>query len=115
MSASLLDPTFLALLKNLDLFIAQEITPGEFETRFMQGNGKLLRQAMDGYKFSYDTYMNLFYAVDDYVEHPDLRTEPEDLGDDDLRQAAVAARAGFNDELAALRLDAYGHPLTDFR
>ncbi len=35
MSASLLDPTFLALLKNLDLFIAQEITPGEFETRFM--------------------------------------------------------------------------------
>lgn len=113
MSTSLLDPTFLALLKNLDLFIAQEITPGEFETRFIQGNGQLLRQTLDGYKFSYDTYMNLFYVVDDYVKDPDLRTEPEDLGDDDLREAAVAARAGFNDELAALRLDTYGHPLAD--
>jgi hypothetical protein len=34
----------------------------------------------------------LFEDVDDYVAFPELRTDPQDLDDDQLRECAVRAR-----------------------
>jgi hypothetical protein len=39
----------------------------------------------------------LFEDADDYVEYPALRTEPEDLDDNQLRKCAVRARSELRD------------------
>lgn len=109
MSESIIDPGFLLLLQDMDQLIAGKISPAEFETKFF-GNKELRLQMKDGRKFGYETYQNLFYVVEDYVADPVLRTDPEDLGDDDLRSAVTVARSQFSDYLKSFGCDTYGRP-----
>jgi hypothetical protein len=94
MSGRAIHPSFSTLLGDLDAFISGQIAPVEFERRFFATNGELHVGS------SYDTYQQLFYAVEDYVADPALRDRPKDLDGDALLAAAIAARARFTDELA---------------
>ena len=109
MSGPRIDPGFLRLLEDMDTFISGEISPPDFECRFFS-NKNLHLQTLDGRKFGYAVYQALFYVVEDYVADPELRTDPEDLGDQDLLDAVVSARKKFTDELAGLGYDKYGRP-----
>jgi hypothetical protein len=111
MSDSMIDPGFLLLLQDIDALTDGQIAPQEFERRFF-ANNELRVELPDRRYSSYDAYQHLFYAVEDYVADPALRTAPEDLGDDDLLSAAVTARAKFTQELAERGLDAFGRART---
>ena len=79
----------------LDDFIAGRIGATEFDLAFfrLQEQETVLRDDQ-----SYCILQELFYACEDYVIEPELRTEPGDLDEMQLLTAARTARA----RLAAL-------------
>jgi hypothetical protein len=107
----MIDPAFLMLLKDMDALISGQLSPSDFESRFIDNNCNLRFETVGGHPLGYEVYQELFYVVDDYVADPALRTDPEDLGDDDLLHAVKTARTGFTTELAALGYDLYGCPI----
>lgn len=69
-------------------FEAGQITAPQFEREY------LTRFKNDKVAYSDDVFEilnELFYAVDDYVENPAIRTSPEDLDEDQLRERAATA------------------------
>lgn len=118
-----IDPSFVNLLTNMDAFLANEITAGQFDDLFTRWNSLTLTELKDGTSIGYDTYQEIFYAVEDYVDDPKLREEIRDdnrahgysppLGPDELREVVAAARAKFIEELAAHGFDAHGHKITE--
>jgi hypothetical protein len=112
MPNSMINPELSQLLRDMDELISKKISADEFETRFIARNSLMRLETLDGQRFGYETYQNLFYAIDDYVSNPDLRTGSEDLDDDQLIGAVSAARQKFTQELAALGFDKYGHPVS---
>jgi hypothetical protein len=109
MPNSMIDPAFLMLLRDMDALISGQLSPQDFESRFFS-NSDLRLETVGGHSLGYEVYQALFYVVEDYVADPALRTDPEDLGDDDLLSAAKTARTEFTAELAALGFDLYGCP-----
>ena len=85
-------PSYLDLI---DRFIARDISAADFEKSFLQelkSERRILEDAV------YSIFQELFEDADAYVEQPELRTEPEDLDDDQLLASALRAR----DSLRAL-------------
>src|ERR1700712_5283284 len=109
MPTSMINPELLQLLRDMDELISKKISAGEFENRLISRTSLMRLETLDGRRFGYDTYQNMFYAVDDYVSNPDLRTGSVELDDDELIMAVSAARQKFTQELAALGLDKYEH------
>ena len=90
------DPLHLgAYVTLLDDFLAGRITAKDFDLEFfrVQGGDRVVR----GEPW-YSVLQELFYACEDYVTEPELRTDPGDLDDAQLLDAARTARA----RLAAL-------------
>jgi hypothetical protein len=79
----------------LDDFLAGRVGATDFDLAFfrLQGRDRVLRG--DPW---YPILQDLFYACEDYVIQPELRTEPGDLDEAQLLDAARTARA----RLAAL-------------
>lgn len=79
----------------LDDFLAGRIGATEFDLEFFQVLAK--DRVLRGDPW-YPILQDLFYACEDYVVQPELRTEPGDLDEAQLLDAARTARA----RLAAL-------------
>jgi hypothetical protein len=107
---SMIDPAFLMLLRDMDALISGQLSPPDFESRFIDNNSNLRFETVGGHPLGYEVYQKLFYVVDAYVADPALRTDLEDLGDDDLLSAVKTAWKEFTAELAALGFDLYGCP-----
>lgn len=74
----------------LDDFIAGRIAAKEFDLEFfrLQGTDRVVRGGP-----WYPILQELFYACEAYVIEPELRTDPGDLDDAQLLDAARTARA----------------------
>ena len=79
----------------LDDFLAGRIGATEFDLAFFQVSAK--DRVLRGDPW-YPILQDLFYACEDYVIRPELRTEPGDLDEAQLLDAARTART----RLAAL-------------
>ena len=66
-------------------FLAGELTASDFDTRYRQAFSEL-PLGVDGARF--DVLEELAIACNDFVEDPDLRDEPGDLGEVELLDAA---------------------------
>jgi hypothetical protein len=97
MSKVTIHPSYSVLLQDVDSFLAGEITAGEFERRVLD-NDVILRTS-DGRTIGYDTYQQMFYAVEDYVDDPQLRSEVQGADEHDLESAVRIARESFSREL----------------
>lgn len=82
----------------LDAFITGNITVHEFEKQYT--DTFLQEQRRFGYPF-YDILNELFINIDYYVPHPELRTDPEDLDEDQLLQKAREDRDALARHLEA--------------
>jgi hypothetical protein len=79
----------------LDQFVASEVTAEQFDLEYLRmflGDHRMFGDPW------YPVLNDLFYACEDYVIQPELRTEPGDLDEAQLLDAARTARA----RLAAL-------------
>jgi hypothetical protein len=85
-------------LRLLEDFIAERISAPEFEKSYLSAVKSEQRILGDPV---FPVLQRLFEDADDYVAYPELRTEPEDLDDDQLRECAVRARS----ELRGLGFD----------
>ncbi|MFS0899163.1 colicin immunity domain-containing protein [Mycolicibacterium litorale] len=73
----------------IDRFIENSITASEFESAFLRAIKQ--EQRILGNPV-YPILQELFEDTDAYVSDPSLRTEPEDLDDEQLRACARRAR-----------------------
>ena len=78
----------------IDQFIEGSVTAAEFEGRFIQ-QMKTERRTLG--EPIYPILQELFEDADAYVKQPELRTEPEDLDDEQLLHCARRARASLRD------------------
>ena len=79
----------------LDQFVASDVTAEQFDLEYLRmflGDHRMFGDPW------YPVLNDLFYACEDYVIQPELRTEPGDLDEAQLLDAARTARA----RLAAL-------------
>lgn len=83
-----------AYLKLMDDFIAGTIGAPEFEKAYLAAI-KQDQRLIDNNVFLY--LQTMFEDADAYVPYPELRTEPEDLDDDQLRACAIRNRAGLRE------------------
>jgi hypothetical protein len=77
----------------IDRFIGREISAPDFEKSFMQAMKSERRTLGDPV---YPILQELFEDADAYVEQAELRTEPEDLDDDQLLASALRARRALS-------------------
>jgi hypothetical protein len=87
-------PDVSAYIDLLDRFIEHGITAPEFETSFLQmmkSERRTLGQPI------YPLLQELFEDADAYVERPELRTEAEDLDDEQLLACARRTRQALRD------------------
>jgi hypothetical protein len=79
----------------VDRLLAKERTPAEFESEFfaLWGRDRTTRSPE-----LFAVLERFFFVVEDYVDDPELRDEPGDLDEEQLRAGAQR----FLDELAAL-------------
>ena len=78
----------------IEQFISGSITAAEFEGRFIQ-QMKAERRTLG--EPVYPILQELFEDADAYVKQPELRTEPEDLDDEQLLRCAHRARNSLRD------------------
>ena len=81
-----------AYLRLIDDFVVGELTAPEFETAYLTAM-KRDQRMIDNDVFRF--LQTLFEDADAYVAEPRLRTEPEDLDDEQLRDCAIRARDGL--------------------
>jgi hypothetical protein len=82
----------------MDDFISDKMSAAEFENSYLSAIKSERRMLADDV---FPILQELFEDADAYVPYPDLRTDPEDLDDDQLRACAIRARRtlrelGFN-------------------
>jgi hypothetical protein len=73
----------------IDRFIGRDISAADFEKSFLHALKSERRTLGDSV---YPVLQELFEDADAYVEQPELRTQPEDLDDDQLLASAHRAR-----------------------
>ena len=87
-------PNVSAYIDLLDRFIERGITAPEFEKSFlrmMKSERRTLGEPI------YPLLQELFEDADAYVERPELRTEAEDLDDEQLLECARRTRQALRD------------------
>jgi hypothetical protein len=82
-------PEISSYLDLIDRFIGHDISAAEFEKSFLHAVKTERRILGDPV---YPIIQGLFEDADAYVEQSELRTEPEDLDDDQLLASALRAR-----------------------
>ena len=82
-------PNVSSYLEIIDRFIGCEIAAPDFEKSFLQTMKSERRTLGDPV---YPILQELFEDADAYVEQAELRTEPEDLDDEQLLASALQAR-----------------------
>lgn len=93
----MIHPTFAILLQDMDRFLAGEVSAGEFERNFFRNH--VILSTSDGREIGYETYQQMFYVVEDYVDDPQLRSEVQGADEHDLESAVRTARESFSREL----------------
>lgn len=78
----------------IDNFIANVIGAPEFQKSYLSTMKSEQRIFGDPI---FPVIQRLFGDADAYVAYPELRTEPEDLDDDQLRECAIRARGELRD------------------
>lgn len=76
----------------MDDFIVDKISASEFEGAYLRAI-KSEQRILDEKVFS--ILQELFEDADAYVPYPDLRTDQEDLDDEQLRECASRARGAL--------------------
>lgn len=87
-------PDISAYIDLLDRFIAHRVTAPEFEKSFLQmmkSEHRTLGEPI------YPLLQELFEGADAYVERPELRTETEDLDDEQLLAFTLRTRQALRD------------------
>lgn len=82
-------PDIVAYTELIDRFVYGPITAAEFAQSFlraMKSEGRILGEPV------YPLLQELFGDADAYVEDPSLRSDPEDLDDEQLRACAHRTR-----------------------
>ena len=87
-------PDVTSYLLLIDDFIANRISANQFELSYL--NAVKSEQRIIGDPV-FPILQELFEDADAYVAYPELRTEPEDLDDEQLRKCAVRARSELRD------------------
>jgi hypothetical protein len=82
-------PDICSYVDLMDRFIARDISAPDFEKSFLQAMKSERRILGDPV---YPILQELFEDADAYVEQAQLRTEPEDLNDEQLLASALHAR-----------------------
>jgi hypothetical protein len=82
-------PDISSYIDLVDCFIGRDIAAPDFEKSFLQAMKSEQRILGDPV---YPILQELFEDADAYVEQAELRTEPEDLDDDQLLASALRAR-----------------------
>jgi len=82
-------PDVTSYLLLIDDFIANRISANQFELSYLNAVKSERRIIGDPV---FPILQELFEDADAYVAYPELRTEPEDLDDEQLRECAVRAR-----------------------
>ena len=82
-------PDISSYIDLIDRFIGRDVPAPDFEKSFLQTMKSERRILGDPV---YPILQELFEDADAYVEQAELRTEPEDLGDEQLLACAVRAR-----------------------
>jgi hypothetical protein len=83
-------PDLSSYIALIDEFVAAALTPEEFDLAYLRlflGDHRMFGDPW------YPVLNDLFYACEAYVIQPELRTEPGDLDEAQLLDAARAARA----------------------
>jgi hypothetical protein len=81
-------PDVSSYLDIIDRFIGRDISAPDFEKSFLQAKSQ--RRTLGDPV--YPILQELFENADSYVEQSEVRTEPEDLDDDQLLSSALRAR-----------------------
>lgn len=82
-------PDVSTYIQIIDMFIERSTSASDFEMAFlnaMKAESRILGEPV------YPILQELFEDADAYVSQPDVRTEPEDLDDEQLRACAKRAR-----------------------
>ncbi|WP_123029017.1 colicin immunity domain-containing protein [Mycolicibacterium stellerae] len=74
----------------IEEFIADRMSAPDFQKAYLSAL-KLENRGLEVPIF--DVLQRLFGDADAYVAYPELRTEPEDLDDEQLRECAIRARS----------------------
>jgi len=82
-------PEISSYLDLIDCFVGRDISASDFEKSFLQAMKSEQRTLGDPV---YPILQELFEDSDAYVEQAELRTEPEDLDDEQLLASALRAR-----------------------
>jgi hypothetical protein len=82
-------PDLSSYIRLIDDFIARRMSAPEFEKSYLSAL-KLENRGLAVPIF--DVLQRLFGDADAYVAYPELRTEPEDLDEEQLRECALRAR-----------------------
>lgn len=77
----------------IDAFISNKIDAPEFEAAYLKAIKFEQRMLVDEV---FSILQELFEDADAYVPYPELRTDPEDLDDAQLRECAIRARRSLN-------------------
>lgn len=76
-------------IKLIDNFVGNRTSANEFEVSYLSA----LKLEDRGFAVPiFDVLQRLFGDADAYVADPELRTEPEDLDEEQLRECAIRAR-----------------------
>lgn len=78
----------------IDAFIGGEMAANEFDLAYLKARKSEQRVLGDTV---FPILQQLFGDADAYVSDPSLRTEPEDLDDEQLRECARRARKALRD------------------
>lgn len=87
-------PDISAYLDSIDSFIGHSISAAAFEKSFLQAF-KAERRTLGGPV--YPILQELFEDADAYVADPNLRTDPEDIDEEQLLECARRARQALRD------------------
>jgi len=82
-------PNISSYVEIIDRLIGRDVSAPDFEKSFLQAMKSEQRTLGDPV---YPILQELFEDADAYVEQAELRTEPEDLDDDQLLASALRAR-----------------------
>ena len=83
-------PDLSSYIRLIDDFIAHRMAAPEFEKSYLSAVKSEQRNLADPI---FASIQRLFGDADAYVAYPELRTEPEDLNDEQLRECAIRARS----------------------
>jgi hypothetical protein len=87
-------PDLSRYLHLIDDFISRRMAASDFETKYLSAVKSETRIFGEPI---FPILQTLFEDADAYVAYPELRTEPEDLDDEQLRECAIRARSDLRD------------------